>query len=273
MLYSCVWNILDKRESVANVTANDPDEDAVLEYSIIEPIRATDRTGLPLKSTAQHIYKDWFKINSLTGEITVAQPLDHNVAAVIIFTVQAKDLNAKENIELQTAKAEVTVYIQAYSNSNPVFTLHGWSGKNNVVKLKVPEEQPVGTVLFRLTAKDPMNNKLIKRYEKLKHETKTDIEDFFNISVQSGDVILNKRLDFEQLHQRASRSSKSMHAPNPTIEHICSMDVEDGAVQQQTLQHPERNPANMKVARLPKLNATIKDDMNLHDNPLLAALF
>ncbi|XP_063220299.1 cadherin EGF LAG seven-pass G-type receptor 3 isoform X2 [Bacillus rossius redtenbacheri] len=187
-------------ESVMNVTAFDPDADAAIKYSIIEPIRATDRTGLPLKSNT--VYKDWFKINSSTGEISVAQPLDHHAAAVVIFTVQAKDLNAKENIDLQTAKVEVTIYIQAYSDSNPVFTLHGWSGKNNIVKLKIPEEQPVGTVLFRLTAKDPTNNKLIKRYEKLKHETKRESEDFFNIAEQTGDIILNKKLDFEKLQQR-----------------------------------------------------------------------
>nr|CAD7446778.1 unnamed protein product [Timema bartmani] len=210
-------------------TADDPDTDAILEYSIIEPIRAVDRSGIFLKSTIPYNYKEIFKINSTSGEITVAQPLDHQSAAVIILTIQAKDLNAKENIKEQIAKVEISIYIQAYNDSNPIFTLPGWSISNTIVKIKIPEEQPVGTVLMTLTAKDPITSKFIKKFEQIESNTSVDEEKFVIIEVNSGNVILNKRLDFESLHQKSLRfqvlaiSEDGSHNSELTV----VMDVED----------------------------------------------
>ncbi|CAG2053736.1 unnamed protein product [Timema podura] len=210
-------------------TADDPDTDAILEYSIIEPIRAVDRSGIFLKSTIPYNYKEIFKINSTSGEITVAQPLDHQSAAVIILTIQAKDLNAKENIKEQIAKVEISIYIQAYNDSNPIFTLPGWSISNTIVRIKIPEEQPVGTVLMTLTAKDPITSKFIKKFEQIESNTSVDEEKFVIIEVNSGNVILNKRLDFESLHQKSLRfqvlaiSEDGSHNSELTV----VMDVED----------------------------------------------
>nr|CAD7461185.1 unnamed protein product [Timema tahoe] len=210
-------------------TADDPDTDAILEYSIIEPIRAVDRSGIFLKSTIPYNYKEIFKINSTSGEITVAQPLDHQSAAVIILTIQAKDLNAKENIKEQIAKVEISIYIQAYNDSNPIFTLPGWSISNTIVKIKIPEEQPFGTVLMTLTAKDPITSKFIKKFEQIESNTSVDEEKFVIIEVNSGNVILNKRLDFESLHQKSLRfqvlaiSEDGSHNSELTV----VMDVED----------------------------------------------
>nr|CAD7590794.1 unnamed protein product [Timema genevievae] len=210
-------------------TADDPDTDAILEYSIIEPIRAVDRSGIFLKSTIPYNYKEIFKINSTSGEITVAQPLDHQSAAVIILTIQAKDLNAKENIKEQIAKVEISIYIQAYNDSNPIFTLPGWSISNTIVRIKIPEEQPVGTVLMTLTAKDPITSKFIKKFEQIESNTSIDEEKFVIIEVNSGNVILNKRLDFESLHQKSLRfqvlaiSEDGSHNSELTV----VMDVED----------------------------------------------
>nr|CAD7195628.1 unnamed protein product [Timema douglasi] len=210
-------------------TADDPDTDAILEYSIIEPIRAVDRSGIFLKSSLPYNYKEIFKINSTSGEITVAQPLDHQSAAVIILTIQAKDLNAKENIKEQIAKVEISIYIQAYNDSNPIFTLPGWSISNTIVKIKIPEEQPVGTVLMTLTAKDPITSKFIKKFEQIESSTSVDEEKFVIIEVNSGNVILNKRLDFESLQQKSLRfqvlaiSEDGSHNSELTV----VMDVQD----------------------------------------------
>ncbi|PNF39070.1 hypothetical protein B7P43_G04343 [Cryptotermes secundus] len=189
-------------EPVLTVTATDPDSDANLEYSIVEPIRAADRTGVALKSTIPYNYKETFKINSTTGEVSVAKPLDHQAAAVIIITVQATDLNAVEHIEEQSAKAEVTVYIQAYSDNNPVFLMSTWTPTNPVIKVAVVEEQPVGTTLLTLTAKDPLKGKLITQFEEVKSARLQDAEDFVRVD-QSGIIILNKRLDYESLQQKS----------------------------------------------------------------------
>jgi hypothetical protein len=190
-------------EPVLIVKAVDPDSDAKLQYSIVEPIRAADRTGVALKSTIPYDYKAAFKINSTTGKVSVAKPLDHQAAAVIIFTVQASDLNAVEHVQDQVAKVEVTIYIQAYSDSNPVFTTSAWTPTHPIINVTVPEEQPVGTTLLTLLAKDPLNGKFITKFEEVKSAAFRDAEDYVKLD-QSGNVTLNKRLDYESLQQEVS---------------------------------------------------------------------
>lgn len=47
-------------ETVFRVNATDPDGDAAVEYAVVEPIRANDRTGLPLKNTGSYDFKRAF---------------------------------------------------------------------------------------------------------------------------------------------------------------------------------------------------------------------
>ncbi|XP_026826101.1 cadherin EGF LAG seven-pass G-type receptor 2 isoform X2 [Ooceraea biroi] len=189
-------------ESVLKVSASDPDADAYLEYSLVEPIRAVDKTGVALKSTTPYDYKSAFRINSATGLITVNRGLDYQVAAVIILTVQAQDLNAVVDKDRQMAKVEVTIFIQAYSDDNPTFTNPGWSPNNPTVKITVPEEQPLGTTLLMLSAKDPTTGQPVKRFELVRED---DDEGYVNVGVQSGNVVLSKRLDYEELNQKIIR--------------------------------------------------------------------
>jgi hypothetical protein len=195
--------ILLTGEHVLTVTATDPDSDAKLQYSIVEPVRAADRTGVALKSTSPYNYKEALKINSTTGQVSVAKPLDHQAAAVIIITVQAIDLNAAEHVQEQYAEAEVTVYVQAYSSTNPVFLMSTWTPTNPVIKVTVLEEQAVGTTLLTLTAKDPLNGKPVTKFEEVKSARLRDAEDLVRVD-QSGIVTLNKRLDYEGLQQKVS---------------------------------------------------------------------
>lgn len=46
---------------VFRVNAVDPDQGASLEYAIVEPIRANDKTGLPLKDTSPYNFKNVFR--------------------------------------------------------------------------------------------------------------------------------------------------------------------------------------------------------------------
>lgn len=50
---------------VYRVNAVDPDTNASVKYAIVEPIRANDKTGLPLKSTAPYNYKEAFRYNNI----------------------------------------------------------------------------------------------------------------------------------------------------------------------------------------------------------------
>lgn len=186
------------------VTATDPDTDAYLEYSLVEPIRAVDKTGVALKSTNPYDYKSAFRINSTTGLITVNRVLDYQVAAVIILTVQAQDLNAVVDKNKQIAKVEVTIYIQAYSDDNPTFTNPGWSPNNPTIRITIPEEQPLGTTLLMLSAKEPMTAYSVQRFELVRED---DDEDYVNVGVQSGNVVLSKRLDYEALSQKVKEAT------------------------------------------------------------------
>lgn len=184
---------------VLKVLAFDPDLDANIEYSLIEPIKAVDKTGVALKTTTPYDYKTAFRINSTSGLITVNRVLDYQVAAVIILTVEARDLNAMENKENQVAHVEVTVYIQAYSDDNPTFINSGWSPNNPTIRITVNEEQPLGTTLIMLSAKEPMTGYPVQRFELIRE---IDDEGFVNVGVQSGNVVLSKRLDYETLDQK-----------------------------------------------------------------------
>ncbi|KAJ1528348.1 hypothetical protein ONE63_006768 [Megalurothrips usitatus] len=192
-------------QAVLVARAKDPDEDAKLEYSIVEPIRAMDRTGVPLPAKAAYDYKQAFRIDPSTGEITVNGPLDHQSAAVITLTVQARDLHAREdvkNAKAQVARAEVTVYVEEYSDGNPLFTAPGWTPGNPVIKVSVPEEQPRGTVLAMLTAQDPADGgRAIRRFQ-VAAEADGTVPDWASVS-HSGNVILERRLDFETLAEDA----------------------------------------------------------------------
>lgn len=46
---------------VFRVNAVDPDKSASLKYTIVEPIRANDKTGLPLKNTSPYNFKEVFR--------------------------------------------------------------------------------------------------------------------------------------------------------------------------------------------------------------------
>lgn len=191
--------VLRAGEPVLKAAATDPDSDAYLEYSLVEPIRAVDKTGVALKSTAPYDYKSAFRINSTTGLITVNRMLDYQVAAVVILTVQAQDLNAVVDKDEQIAKVEVTIYIQAYSDDNPTFTNPGWSANNPTIRVTVPEEQPLGTTLLMLSAKEPTTGYQVQRFEMVRED---DDEGYVNVGVQSGNVVLSKRLDYETLNEK-----------------------------------------------------------------------
>lgn len=185
------------------MTATDPDADANLEYSLADPIRAVDKTGVALKKTTPYNYKMTFRINSTTGLISVNRVLDYQVAAVIILTVEARDLNAVVDKDRQVARIEVTIYIQAYNNDNPVFTNPGWSPNNPAIRVTVPEEQPLGTTLLMLSAKEPTTGHSIQRFELVRED---EDESYVNVGVQSGNVVLSKRLDYETLNPNVGLS-------------------------------------------------------------------
>ncbi|KAJ9576330.1 hypothetical protein L9F63_006830, partial [Diploptera punctata] len=256
-------------EPVLTVKAMDPDSDARLEYSIVEPIRAADRTGVALKSNSVYNYKSAFKINVTTGEVTVAQPLDHQATAVIIFTVRVDDLNAFENKEDQYAKAEVTIYIQAYSDSNPLFTMSTWTPTNPIIKFAIPEEQAIGTTIVTLTAKDPLNEKPITQFEEVKGAGLKDSDDYVRVESYSGNIILNKRLDYESLQKKLLTFQVRAIADDNkrTSEATVIINVEDINDNSPKFSHENYKTQVLESAKHPEAILTVKaSDLDINNN-------
>ena len=70
------------------VTAFDADRDADLEFSIVEPITARDKTGNALTNRAAYDFSSAFAVHPLDGRVVAQEPLSHSSAAVIIVTLK-----------------------------------------------------------------------------------------------------------------------------------------------------------------------------------------
>ncbi|KAK8778265.1 hypothetical protein V5799_020393 [Amblyomma americanum] len=181
---------------VLNVTAVDPDVGAKVRYDIEEPIIARDKTGSLVTSTITYNYKNAFRINGVTGQITVNSPLDYNAASVITFNVAAVDQNGA--LQPQKTTVEVTIYIQAHSESNPIFA-PPWTPANPKIEITVPEESTVGSTIFTVSARDPLTHAAVTNFAKI---PESDQGSFFSVSPISGAVTLNQRLDYEELPEK-----------------------------------------------------------------------
>ena len=77
-------------EIVVRLSADDDDRNADLEFDIIEPITARDKTGNILTNRAGYDFSKAFIIDPESGEIRVNEPLSYNSAAVIVLTVKVE---------------------------------------------------------------------------------------------------------------------------------------------------------------------------------------
>lgn len=178
-------------------TAIDTDVDAKLIYSIIDPIEAASKTGIQLTSIASFDYRSAFRIEPMTGQIFVNNTLNHDLAAEITLTVKVIDENAEYNKAMQAAKTEVTIFIQSFIDTNPVFKNKGWNSGNPIIKVNVKEEMPIGSTLFKLTADDPVMEQKINHFEMVE----PDRYHIFSLNEKTGAVMLEKRLDYETINE------------------------------------------------------------------------
>ena len=182
-----------KGHVVLTVLAQDPDRNADLEYDIVEPIYARDKSGTKLENIAAYNYKDAFVIDPRNGKISINEKLSYSSAAVIILTVQVADKNAETERQIDTA--EVTLYIKAFNADNPVFP-SPWTPSDPTITVNISENIPPGKAIFKLAAKDPLTGQDIQNYQKL--DKGRVLEESIQIS-PFGDVISNQMLDFEQV--------------------------------------------------------------------------
>lgn len=63
-----------------------------------------------------------------------------------------------------------------------------------MIHQRIPEEMIVGETILTLTARDPVTGKDINHFEAL-----TDANGMIKVEILSGNIILNKRLDYETM--------------------------------------------------------------------------
>ncbi|XP_064094597.1 protocadherin Fat 1-like [Macrobrachium nipponense] len=210
-------------ETVLTVTASDPDLGADLVYEITQPVMARDKTGVTLVPSSPYNYLEVFSVNETTGELKVSGSLDHNAAAIIILTITASDRNATEDFPDQNDTAEVTIYIQAFSDQNPIFA-PPWTPARPQLEVIVKEEQEPGTVVFSVTAKDPVSGQPVRRYEKVPG---SDPDGMFTVAAITGQVSLNSRLDYEASQTKKTSLQVLAIAGERSSEAFVTVNIED----------------------------------------------
>lgn len=181
-------------DSVTKMVAYDTDANSILLYSIVEPIKALSKAGVPLKPNASYNYKNIFRIDENTGELFVNGKLDYSQASIIILTIKVVDANAELNKDKQFGLIEHTIYIQPFNDKNPQFTNLGWTSSNPVIYHKIKEEQPIGSTVVLLTAEDPVSGHVISNFKVINAET-----GLLQVDPLSGQVLLTGHLDYEEL--------------------------------------------------------------------------
>ncbi|XP_055628070.1 protocadherin-like wing polarity protein stan [Toxorhynchites rutilus septentrionalis] len=251
---------------VLRVSATDTDVNAKILYSIIEPMSAKTKAGIPLQQSAVQSYKTAFRIGEDTGVIYVNSALDYNQAAVITLTIRAVDVNAEYNIDMQEDRAEVTLFIQSFKDVNPVFKNKGWSTVRPKVEVKIKEEAPIGSAVMKIEATDPVMDVPITTFELLM----PDVDGYFSLNEQTGDVILNKRLDYETINKmnidfvvRALAKDKirqSLAYVNVTVENVNdNAPVFEKEVYRTTVMESDRYPHKIITVKAKDDDALLTD--------------
>lgn len=101
-----------------------------------------------------------------------------------------------EVIILLWISVEASLYIQAFDEEKPKFTVGGWTPLDGTIELAVQEERPIGSTLFQLAAIDPTTNEPITRYSLIPPLPSLVTMD------TSGAIHLAKRIDYEFLKEK-----------------------------------------------------------------------
>lgn len=249
---------------VLRVTATDTDVNARILYSIVDPITAKTKAGIPLHTTSTYDYKTAFRISEDEGVIYVNSTLDYNYAAVISLTVRAVDVNAEYNVDMQQDRAEVTLYIQSFKDINPVFKNKGWNTVRPKIEVKVKEESPIGSAVMKLEAEDPVADVPIVDFEMVM----ADVDGYFKLNERTGDIILNKRLDYETINKThisfvvrattSNRKRQSLAYVNVTIENVNdNAPVFEKEVYRVTVMESDRYPHQVMTVKATDADAVL----------------
>ncbi|KAE8740358.1 hypothetical protein FOCC_FOCC014138, partial [Frankliniella occidentalis] len=169
---------------ILNATDLDVNSSDALNFAASEPITAIDKHGKPVSDSED--YKEFFNIDSSTGEVSVAKPLQRDIAAVVRITVLVTDITAPT---MQQGKGTLVVNIIDVNDFPPMFS-KPWTIEDPRYKVDLIEEQPVGTTVGTFTATDADSN--IQGYAIVPSSA------YFEINNVTGVVRTTRRIDYEE---------------------------------------------------------------------------
>ncbi|XP_074648131.1 cadherin-87A-like isoform X2 [Tubulanus polymorphus] len=171
--------------NLINVTAKDLDSGAVIRYSI-EPTSAYNKGG-DLVDPNSYDYKNLFKIDDITGQISTNSRLNYDKAVEVYLQVQAQD----KNVTQQTGTGTVVVVILDINEIPPVFS-DPWTLSLPHYNITLREEMPTPSFVMTAVASD--KDGVITSYNMLK-----DPGNFFKVDSATGVVTSHKRIDYETI--------------------------------------------------------------------------
>lgn len=144
----------------------DTDDNGRVKYSLLTP---TDK----------------FAINSVTGEVEVAAPLDRELWPQYVLKIEARDQPLLGHQLF--AITDLVISLEDVNDNSPycIPTLN---------KVKAPEDLPLGTTLLFLEAFDPDITPAVE----LKYTLLNDGKNMFQLNELTGALILDTQLDYEK---------------------------------------------------------------------------
>ncbi|XP_073989842.1 cadherin 87A [Rhodnius prolixus] len=173
-------------EIVYTLVAKDLDISSpeALNYAASEPITAVDKNGKEV--TSDFTFKEFFRVDHATGIVTVARPLDREVAAIVRITVLVTDITAPST---QQGSGTLIITIIDVNDYAPTF-LKPWTVANPTYTVELLEEQPPNTIVGTFTATDQDSNSI---WYSIEPES-----EYFEINNITGVVTTKVRLDYEK---------------------------------------------------------------------------
>lgn len=152
-----------------------------------------------------------FAIDSITGAITIHQPLDYDLIQEYHLNISAQDLGFKP----RTTIAMVTVTLTDINDHPPIFN-------QSIFDAYIAENKPINTFVFKAIAtdKDSPRNAII--HYSIVHGTHSNL---FEISAASGEIRSKVSFDYEQekefeLTIKASNPESIMSGMTTVMVHI-----------------------------------------------------
>ena len=168
---------------VWRLKASDPDAvEGSLRFSI-EATAAVDKDGRQVRRN--NMYRTFFIVDPESGSVKVNGNLDRSSAAVVILRTKVSDSSSEPE---QEANGTLTITILDVNTDPPYFD-HPWTKEDPSIELETQEEQPIGSVVGKITASHLESG--IDRYEI------SPVSPYFGINPSTGVVTNKQRLDYE----------------------------------------------------------------------------